>query len=810
MKSIVRFGLRVVPLLLLAPAAWGQGGVRTLEDYAQRDGYLELRTSDGLYRIAPYSGKIVETSFIPKGEQFDPASHAVVLKPNAPRATLKAGAAGLEYAAGGMVVTIQRSPFRISYAYQGRQLVAEKHGYSKGKDAEGKDSEAIDFELDASEAIYGAGARAVGMDRRGNRLKLYNKAHYGYEQRSELVAYAMPLVLSSKLYALHFDNAQSGYLDIDSKHDKVLAFETMGGRKTYQVIAGDSWADLVGSYSALTGRQPLLPRWALGNISSRFGYHSEEEARALVDQYHKDQIPLDGIIFDIYWYGVDMKGRVGNLEFVKEKFPDARKMMADFSAKGVKTIVSIEPYIMTTSNRWKEALDRDVLAKDAAGKPFVYDVYFGNTALLDIFSKPGKDWFWEKYKDLHEQGIAGCFCDLGEPEGHPAGLLHVNGTADQVHNIYGHEWARMMADGYRRELPKERPFLLMRAGYSGSQRFGLIPSSGDSNRTWGGLQSQAEIALQMGMQGVAYMHSDLGGFAGTNLDDELYVRWMQYGTFQPIFRPHGQEEVPSEPVYRAEPAKSLARDAIRLRYALLPYNYTLAFENNQTGLPLMRPLLFEEPGNAAVRTQADSYLWGDAILVTPVVQPGLREKSIYFPARSAWFDYYSGEKHAGGSTASIALKAEHLPLFVRAGSFLPMAPPMQSTQNYSGKHLDLHYYHDASVSAATGQLYDDDGKTPDAYEKGEYQLTAFSSKFAGASLAIALDARSGKQARLLSRSYSLVVHNVAAQPAAVKLDGRSVASSWDAQRKQLTVALAASSKARRQVTVQLARAANAI
>src|SRR5690606_20856548 len=146
----------------------------------------------------------------------------------------------------------------------------------------------------------------------------------------------------------------------------------------------------------------------------------------------------------------------------------------------------------------------------------------------------------------------GWWGDLGEPELHPSELRHATGSADELHNVYGHEWARTVYEGYRRDFMDQRPFILMRAGAAGSQRYGMIPWSGDVNRTWGGLRSQPEISLQMGIQGLAYMHSDLGGFAGDNLDDELYARWLQYGVFQPIYRPHAQEEVPSEPVFRSE------------------------------------------------------------------------------------------------------------------------------------------------------------------------------------------------------------------------------------------------------------------
>jgi alpha-glucosidase/oligosaccharide 4-alpha-D-glucosyltransferase len=329
----------------------------------------------------------------------------------------------------------------------------------------------------------------------------------------------------------------------------------------------------------------------------------------------------------------------------------------------------------------------------------------------------------------------------------------------------------------------------MRAGYSGSQRFGLIPWSGDVSRGWGGLQSQLEIALQMGMQGLAYMHSDLGGFAGAVLDDELYLRWLQYGVFQPVFRPHAQSDVPPEPVFREARTRALARDAVRLRYAMLPYNYTIAFDNNQTGMPLMRPVLFEEPdGN----TQAISstYLWGPDFLVAPVVEPGAARKDVYFPLKdSVWFDFYSGQPHRGGITEVVATAPDHIPVFVRAGAFIPMAKVVQSTRDYSTRQIDLHYYHDPSVTSASGKLYDDDGATAGAYEQGKYEIVRFSGKTVPGRLEIGIQAETGKNFTPVQRAFALKVHNIAVKPRSVAIGGRGVPFTWNAQRKVLQVAV---------------------
>ena len=568
------------------------------------------------------------------------------------------------------------------------------------------------------------------------------------------------------------------------------------------MVAGDSWEDVVGNYTSLTGKQPLPPRWAFGNFSSRFGYHSEAEARSILDKFAAEKIPVDAIIFDLYWFGKDIKGTMGNLEFDKTNFPNPKKMITDFSNKGIKTVLITEPFILTTSNKWKESVQKNILATDKEGKPFTYDFYFGNTGLIDVFNPVAKSWFWDIYKDLNTLGVAGWWGDLGEPEVHPTLLQHKTGSADELHNIYGHNWAKMIAEGYAKDFPEQRPFILMRAGYSGSQRFGMIPWSGDVNRTWGGLKPQPEIALQMGMQGMAYMHSDLGGFAGPNLDDELYTRWLQYGVFQPIFRQHAQEEVAAEPVLREQKTKELAKAAIELRYRMLPYNYTLAFENNQLGLPLMRPLIYEEQNNEKLFGVSDTFLWGHEFLVSPVLSKGAKEAQVYFPSSNSWFDFYTGQKYQGGKTQTVALVNEHIPVFVRAGAFVPMIKVIQTTQHYSLKEFDLHYYHDVSAKHGSGKLYDDNGETPNAFEKGASSLLHFASSFDQRTLNIVLSAKDGKSYQPIDRKVSLLVHHVDAKPEQVLVKNKAQIIEWNEAEHLLSISVAWKKKTSEKIVIK--------
>ena len=782
--------------LLLSTFAFAQNANRKYESYKKTSNTLEIKTSDGLYLLKPYSEKIVETSFIPKGETFNTDSHAVVLIPQKGISKVKETKNTLLFSTKGIVVTIEKSPFKISYSYKGKALLSEKNGYVKTADAE-----ILDFNLNDSEVLYGGGSRALGMNRRGNRLKLYNRAQFGYGDRAELLNFCIPVVLSSKMYAVHFDNAAIGYLDLDSKKDNTLAYETISGRKTYQVIAADSWTDLTASYTNLTGKQPLPARWTFGNFSSRFGYHSQEEVEKTIEKFKNDSIPVDAIIIDLYWFGKTIQGTLGNLDWDKETFPNPTKMIADLNAKDIKTVLITEPFVLTTSSKWKEAVAEKILATDQFGKPFVYDFYFGNTGIIDLFKTEGKQWFWSIYKDLIHQGVGGLWGDLGEPEMFPSEAFTAKGKADEVHNIYGHNWAKLIADGYKKDFPATRPFILMRSGYSGSQQFGIIPWSGDVGRSWGGLQSQTEIALQMGMQGIGYMHSDLGGFAGDYFDNELYIRWLQYGVFQPIFRPHAGEAVASEPVYKDIVTKAEAKKQVELRYQMLPYNYTLAFENNQKGTPLMRPLLFEEPENQVLQSVCQTYFWGNDFLVTPITKAGLTSTTVYFPKNNNWFDFYTDAEQSAGTTATIAVAKEHIPVFVRGGAFIPMIKTIQNTSKYSLNAFDLHFYFDAKTAQSEGKLYNDDGTTANAFEKGAFEILNFNSASNEKTVTLTLTTTTGKTFQSADKNISVMLHNLNGKAKKVTVDGKN--SSFIIKDKTIEIPVISKKGAKNTILIQL-------
>jgi alpha-glucosidase (family GH31 glycosyl hydrolase) len=737
--------------------------------YEVTDDHLRLQLDRGIYEISFYSPEVAEVTFYKDELSEYPPSHAVVMNDKFTSFDVDDTGNYVALITEGLQVFIERPSGQISFYYGGKKLIEERNGFQSTEDGF-----KVDFNISETEILMGGGARALGMDRRGNRLRLYNRADYGYETHSELMNYTIPMALSSKMYAIHFDNPTTGWLDLDSQFNNTLSFEAISGRQSYQVIAGSDWEEIVYNYTNLTGFQPLPPRWAFGNFSSRFGYHSQDEVLETIETFKKEEVPVDAVILDLYWFGKDVKGTMGNLAFDRDSFPEPVQMMDQLEEQGVKTILITEPFVLTTSNRWEEAVEMDVLAKDSLGNPATYEFFFGNTGLIDVFDPEARDWFWNIYQGLIEMGVHGWWGDLGEPEVHPEYLVHHTGSANEVHNIYGHEWAKIVHEGYREHYPDVRPFNLMRAGYSGSQRFGLIPWSGDVNRTWGGLQSQPEISLQMGLQGLAYMHSDLGGFAGDLVDDEKYVRWLQYGVFQPIYRPHAQEDVPSEPVFRSPEALELSRKAIELRYRLIPYIYTLAFENSRTGIPLMRPLFFEEPDNHEIYKVAGSYLFGDDILVSPVMEPDKKKQTVWFPGKSNWFDFYTGERYRGGEQRSVKTQEESIPTFIRGGAIIPTVELVQSLDNYSINDLNLTLFYDASMPYYRTSIYHDDGLTYDAYTKEIYEQLHISSTNQNDKSTIRFMKEIGQQFASEIESINLTIRNAAKSVETIHLDGQPI------------------------------------
>jgi oligosaccharide 4-alpha-D-glucosyltransferase len=287
--------------------------------------------------------------------------------------------------------------------------------------------------------------------------------------------------------------------------------------------------------------------------------------------------------------------------------------------------------------------------------------------------------------------------------------------------------------------------------------------------------------LGMTLSGFSYMHSDLGGFALGEPDEELYVRWMQYGVFNPVYRPHGDTNAPVEPVFYSEKAQKILREYIQLRYRMLPYNYSLAWLNSTKGTPLTRPLFFEEPENPAVSEIDDTYLWGPNILVAPILEKGQQKRRFYMPG-GVWFDFFTGEKHTGGQWMEVTTSFENIPVYAKGGSFIPMIEPIQSTDDYSSDYLTIHFYHDPNTPVSDFVMYEDDGKTKYAYENGLYELLKIKAMHFDDFLLFSFNRETHENYERMpgNRIIDLVIFGIEKTPETIRVDNQVATKATDA------------------------------
>ena len=646
-----------------------------------------------------------------------------------------------------------------------------------------RDSSRVVLVHNAGESFYGAGERGYSFNLAGDTLVNYNTQNYGYqmgEKRTKLMGITMPMVISSKGYGVLFDDFCKSSLVVGGQQLEYTS--TTPQPISYYVIDGNGRVEnVVKNFTWLVGRQELPPLWTLGYITSKYGYRDQRESEGVVDTLKREGYPLDGIVFDLYWYGKEED--MGRLEWDKQQWPDHRKMLRDFKEKGVNVVTISQPYVLTNGraiDNYRLLDPQGIFCKtDGTDTTHTVTIWVGQGGMFDVSNPATRQWLRARYKSLTEEGVTGWWGDLGEPEKHPLEIRHYNGlTAEQYHNMYGNDWSRIIYDLFKEEYPDRRPMIMMRAGTAGLQRYSVFPWSTDVSRSWGGFQPQVTIMLNSGLSGLGYMSHDVGGFAldeNKKRDGELYIRWLELGLFSPVLRTHSQDL--AEPYHYTEYG-DLPRRIICERYRWLPYNYTLAYENASQGLPLVRPLGFYERDNNIKRFEnvSDQYLWGHDVMVAPVMTQGATSRNITFPD-GTWVDInIPSNRYNAHTTINYDAPIEVLPLFARAGAFIPQASyKMDNVGDYNPSKLDIMYYMSDEPSEYT--LFDDDLKSTGTLAEGKHRLIRFAAAPATDKWVITIKGEgAGTPAK---KEYRLMVPGLEVKPSQVKVNGKKVKLNYD-------------------------------
>lgn len=561
--------------------------------------------------------------------------------------------------------------------------------------------------------VYGAGEKGYSLNLRGDTLTLYNKQNYGYrgnERRIQQMGITMPLLVSSEGWAVVFDDYAAAELIVG---DTIKYITEAPHPVGYWVIDGEgSMPTTVERLTALTGRQDLPPLWTLGYITSKYGYRTEAETRGVIDTLKAEGYPVDGIVLDLYWYGKEQD--MGRLAWDPVQWPTHQQMLADLKAQGVHLIPISQPYVLRNGHgidNYNELAPKGYFVRDSTGlKPQEVQIWVGEGGMFDVSNPKTRAWLAERYRQLTDEGVSGWWGDLGEPEVHPETGRHHNGlTARQYHNRYGNDWSEIIYDLFAEQYPTRRLATMMRGGTTGLQRYSVLPWTTDVSRTWGGLEPQVVLMLSSGLSGLGYMSSDIGGFSIIDpeheYDPELYVRWLQMGTFSPILRTHAQKT--PEPYHYGQ-YKDIILPLVQERYRMLPYIYGLAAENAATGQPLVRPVGYYSPDPSAYDGIRDEYLLGRDLLVAPVMTPATDKRQVILPAGGWALLTHPTTQYQGPDTVMVDAPLDVIPVFVRLGSIIPTADhPMHNTGEYTPARLTLNCYYDGQPME--GRIFEDDG-----------------------------------------------------------------------------------------------------
>jgi alpha-D-xyloside xylohydrolase len=587
------------------------------------------------------------------------------------------------------------------------------------------------FSAQKDEHYYGLGQNQEGyLDRRGHVVRC---AHDYNAPGGQSVC--VPFVVTNKGYGIVWDNPAKTTVSFGF-NDRTTWTSDVGQRVSFFVIAGKTYDEIYEGYRLLTGDTPMLPKSAYGYIQCKQRYRSQAEILAVAKGYRDRHLPIDDLVIDWFTYT-----KMGQMDMDPAAWPDPVAMNKQLHAMNFHVMISVWPRFVPESRYYETVKKNDWFEKLADGTPtngLPYDLAGSD---IDTTNPDAAKWYWGIVKENYiAKGFDAFWADETEPDLSPGNSYFHVGPGTQFFNVYPLFHTAAFYNGMRQDT-KQRALILARDSYLGAQHNGTIFWSSDIDPNWDTLKRQVPTGINFVASGSPYWSTDIGGWQDipyfhkpertplidpsdardnvNHYDDypELYVRWFEYGAFQPNFRTHGGRKY-NEVWSYGKQAEPILEKYLRLRYQLMPYLYSLGYRTHETGAPFMRGLFMDFGDDPKVADIGDEYMFGPALLVAPVTEQGVTSREVYLPAGTDWYNYWTNERVHGGQTIAVNAPIDTIPLFVKAGSILPMGAAVEST-NEVQKIAKLKVYPGADASF---ELYNDDGTTYD-YEQGKMELT---------------------------------------------------------------------------------------
>lgn len=772
--------------------------VGNLKSYSMRHDVFNAKLQNGAVKIEHLKGVGYRIRYSFTGK-FQPLfSYATVdnMPADEPIKVVNKGSY-LELRSGNDIVTIQKKPFRLSFSTpQGFNYLKETYGAGhRGLKI------AHIVQLKKGTTYYGLGEKASSMVRNNKVFHLWNSDIPSYRMNQDPIYESYPFyigLLDGKAFGVFYDNSFRTKFDFGGQLKTAVGYYSNGGELRFYVFYGPEIRDVLRKYTDITGRAPMPPKWAMGYQQSRWSYYPDKELYRLAYEFRSRGIPCDALYLDI-----DYMNGYRDFTWDKNYFPEPERMLKQLKDRGFKVVTIIDPGIKkdSTYSVYTSGLKKDVYVKYPDGSNYIGTVWPGKVTFPD-FSNPVTRQWWGKWiaKDIHE-GISGIWNDMDEPSVFDGKTMPNfvefdkdgrKASADEMHNLYGLLMARASYEGFRKAEPNKRPLIITRAAFSGVQRYSSI-WTGDNTARWDNVYLTMPMVMSTGLAGEPFAGFDIGGFVGSP-SGEMYMRFLQIGVLMPFCRTHTEATTRAqEPWDYGQMYTYINRKFIRFRYKILPVLYTSFYESTLNGSPIIRPLVWKYQNDPKVYNIDDQFMLGDHMMAAPVDKQGMNTRTLYLP-EGKWYGFFNNNVYEGGKNITVNAPIDAvnvynkvfthpyagLPLFVQAGSVIPMQPVQQYVGQKKITNMTLRVYAGASQKS---YLYEDDGKTQD-YRKGVYRFTTFQTESSAQNLKIS-DTMKGTYPGAV-KTFTWEIYGLADKPGSVVVDGSKVNVQYDSKSHILT------------------------
>jgi alpha-D-xyloside xylohydrolase len=677
----------------------------------QADGVL-FTLKSGVLRVNVCNDSILHIVYSPAAAPPVRAEYVIVKTAwPAARFTVQDSATGVAISTGRMQVVVNKSDAFLAYSdAAGKVLMTQGPNTLTPVTVNGEQTYHAESHIGiwgSTEAFYGLGQHQAGV---------WNYHGDSVDIAQDNTNISVPLLLSSNGYGIYWNNNSLSRFNNRFVHSMYITSE-VADAVDYYFFYGPEFDSIIAGYRQLTGQAPLFGKWAYGFWQCKNKYKTQEELLGVAHKYRDLHIPVDNIVQDWFWWT-----NMGDFKF-SDKYPDAKGMLDDLHAQNFHLMISVWPFFYPGSSTYED-MDKKGYFIDRTTEAAFHPK---GEALYDATNPEARKYYWNLINNsLFKIGADAWWLDTIEPEteARETNVMVVNklaaGNGARYANIFPLMTTKGVYDGQRAASDRKRVFILARSAFAGSQRNGVTAWSGDIDSDWESFRRQIPAGLNFSLSGLPYWTTDIGGFTANNPNDpafrELFVRWFQYGTFCPILRVHGTRSTDQNELwsYGAE-AQKILTSFDTLRYELMPYIYSVAWKTTSESYTPMRPLVMEFRSDTRAQNIGDQFLFGPAILVNPVTEPGAATRHLYLP-RTQWYDFWNGKSADGGRSIDAPVTLDRIPLYVRAGSIVPMGPDLEYAAQKPADPMELRIYPGADASFT---LYEDENDNYD-YEKGVY------------------------------------------------------------------------------------------